>query len=61
MAKAENDNDIVTYTHDKLKRFAARGSKAYQNHLKGLAATEGSPVSTPAPKAETPKVETPKA
>lgn len=58
MAKTENDNDVVEFQHEGDKHWAARGSKAYQNHQKrGKDVKPSSPVSTVAPKVETPKVD----
>lgn len=44
--KADSDNDIVEYQHDGKKCWAARGSRAYQDHKEGRGPGEAAPSTT---------------
>ncbi|NKS12586.1 hypothetical protein [Prescottella equi] len=45
-ADAENANDIVEYQHDGKKHWAARGSRAYQDHKERRSPAEAVPSAT---------------
>lgn len=56
-ADSENDNDIVEYQHDGQKHWAARGSRAYQDHKARRDPAEAVPSVTTVT-VETPAVKT---